>query len=1636
MLNYPANRYMLVLWNHGGGWRETGWPTSLTKGVAWDETDNHDYLELREVKSALTAVKANTGQDIDLLGFDACIMGLVEVAYELRDAVTDVVIASQENEPHFGWYYTGFLQDLQGDPTATSAQLSTYILKWYAEVCDVYCSTYGRYCSTTLAAYDMTVVENVASCVQTFADRIQQTPEWDVLRTARDQAMKFDKAWSYVDLHNLASYCADHSVNATTANAAAALRDTLDQFVILNHATGKNANAMGVNIYFPPEPTGEWRDYVGDNCDFAEVSGWRECLTALFEAKVTAFPLSNNVPHEDEVSAGDADRYHIDVPEGATTLTVATTNTSGDVLDLYLSIDVPPTIWEYDVRAYTTSGDETILVDETTTPEIGPGRYHVLVDGYDGGEYTITASYATAPSDSFAVPVNLTAQSGSDSYIYLSWEAPDTGGISTTELVYDDGEPSIGYYWDVHGRGFANTLTMPADGGTLHSVKYYTTDLGIDIGGDGTFTVRIFGDASGLPGEDLITPFTYTPDALGWVEIDVSAADIHIPGDSDFYVGIFYDGVSIPSVGADLEDNGRAWDYQDGVWYTWDETYFIRAVVDVSSEDRVTLGEDIPSRLAYRPSAKFDLGSKHRRVADKKIKPSRGIAGYRIYRSGTSGSGYALIGTSVSPTYIDEAVVGGGTYYYVVTAAYVSPDGESPYSNEASATAGGETTEIELTDGTPLEGNVGPFGNSSQRYYIDAPDTATLFRVQTSNTIGDALDLYLAFGYLPTQNDYDIRAYTTSGNETIVMDENTSPPLQAGRYHVLVLGWFGGIYTITATYSGTSAALETPTDLAAESGRSGQVPLNWNFSGEIGAEGELIYDDNIPEGGYCWDVEGWGMASRMTMPEGGGTIQQVKYFITELGPGEGRFTVKILADSSGQPGSELIVPFTHTPYAPGWVTIDVSSSNISVEGDFYVGIFYDGVNTPNLGYDSVDNGRAWDYIDGIWLPWTETYFVRAIVEASRGIVRVSPPGRTKISRMDTSRVRPKKKYRPFDITGVKLSKGPSGFRIYRSKASGAGYVWVGTSIVPQYVDYDVANGETYYYVVTAVYTSPEGESGRSNEANATPVGTEVVELTNNIPLDGTVAPDGFVEYCIDVPEGVTAFTVATTNTSGDVLDLYLSIDVSPTPWQYDFDAYTDSGDETIVVDETTTPAIRAGRYSILVAGWDGGEYTITASYGVFSVSLPRISVCPGQMVRIPVYLDVIGEVPFFSASLSVAYDSDIVKAYEPCIIGALAEDWSVTHHRAQGSGTSIDTVYVGMTATMDMVSAGTLFYIQAIASQHASPGDTTALMFTQCQFNYGIWSSYGQDGVLRIVSMLGDVSGNGEASAYDASLVLQEVVGRITLPDPNWPAFTLATADVTGNGMISSLDASWILRYAVGLADAFPVESAEIMEKAAASERKIALGPMEKQTEGHLSIPVLIDEMDGVVAGEIMLVFERTGGAGGDVRVRSTELTSDYLFAHNVQDGSIKVSFAGAESRTGAGTVLEVVFDEWDAELLSSLRLDRVSLNEGRIPVRIVGKEVETPEAHRLSQNYPNPFNPQTTIPYDVAKAGAVRLSIHTLTGQRVRTLVDGECPPGSFSVVWDGRGDAGRGVASGVYLCRMEAGGEYRAVRKMLLMR
>lgn len=85
----------------------------------------------------------------------------------------------------------------------------------------------------------------------------------------------------------------------------------------------------------------------------------------------------------------------------------------------------------------------------------------------------------------------------------------------------------------------------------------------------------------------------------------------------------------------------------------------------------------------------------------------------------------------------------------------------------------------------------------------------------------------------------------------------------------------------------------------------------------------------------------------------------------------------------------------------------------------------------------------------------------------------------------------------------------------------------------------------------------------------------------------------------------------------------------------------------------------------------------------------------------------------------------------------------------------------------------------------------------------------------------------------------------------------------------------------------------------------------------------------------------------------------------------------------------------------------------------------------RLEQNYPNPFNPQTTIRYDLSESSEVTLVIYDMQGRVVRSLVNSNKSGGAHQVIWDGRSDAGFAAASGLYLCRMDAG-EFSQVRKV----
>ena len=94
------------------------------------------------------------------------------------------------------------------------------------------------------------------------------------------------------------------------------------------------------------------------------------------------------------------------------------------------------------------------------------------------------------------------------------------------------------------------------------------------------------------------------------------------------------------------------------------------------------------------------------------------------------------------------------------------------------------------------------------------------------------------------------------------------------------------------------------------------------------------------------------------------------------------------------------------------------------------------------------------------------------------------------------------------------------------------------------------------------------------------------------------------------------------------------------------------------------------------------------------------------------------------------------------------------------------------------------------------------------------------------------------------------------------------------------------------------------------------------------------------------------------------------------------------------------------------------------------------PTAFSLADNFPNPFNPATTIKYALPQAADVELTVYNVIGQPVRTLVAEHQSAGRYAVEWDATNDRGHSLSSGMYFYRLQAGEEFREVKKMLLLK
>jgi hypothetical protein len=134
--------------------------------------------------------------------------------------------------------------------------------------------------------------------------------------------------------------------------------------------------------------------------------------------------------------------------------------------------------------------------------------------------------------------------------------------------------------------------------------------------------------------------------------------------------------------------------------------------------------------------------------------------------------------------------------------------------------------------------------------------------------------------------------------------------------------------------------------------------------------------------------------------------------------------------------------------------------------------------------------------------------------------------------------------------------------------------------------------------------------------------------------------------------------------------------------------------------------------------------------------------------------------------------------------------------------------------------------------------------------------------------------------------------------------------------------------------------------------------------------------------------------------------------------------------------VYAYVDTEVEAEVTYAYRIEAVDRSGGTEffgPVR--GTALVRPFQFFLAQNVPNPFNPSTELRFELPAAGRVQLSIYDIEGRLVRRLVDGVLEAGPHAERWDGRDQAGRDVASGIYFSRLSTNEQVQH-RKMMLIR
>lgn len=222
---YPADRYVLELWDHGGG---------TMGGFGMDENYPEDGLALADISGAV----ADSGIKLDIMSFDACLMGTLETAYAF-EPYADYLLASEETEPGNGWYYKDALAELSKRPSMPTVELGARLIDDYG--------AFFRNKGVTLSLVDLREIPKLYQAYAAYSQNAKEYISSD--RGFRQISRAREDSRSYADGENEQIDLADYISQTSVSGGEDLLRMLFSAVKYRNNTT--LTGSYGIAVYFP-----------------------------------------------------------------------------------------------------------------------------------------------------------------------------------------------------------------------------------------------------------------------------------------------------------------------------------------------------------------------------------------------------------------------------------------------------------------------------------------------------------------------------------------------------------------------------------------------------------------------------------------------------------------------------------------------------------------------------------------------------------------------------------------------------------------------------------------------------------------------------------------------------------------------------------------------------------------------------------------------------------------------------------------------------------------------------------------------------------------------------------------------------------------------------------------------------------------------------------------------------------------------------------------------------------------------------------------------------------------------------------------------------------------------------------------